>query len=437
MLKINWISRKICKQIFIFLAAAPLSMSITFAADLPQFDSAEHQAIGDTVNLYDIHGNAILGANYPLTMPNGLKMTYGTIISLAGDYFGVPEEPISLGKDFSEQKQRFLDAYATLAVTPEAVTPATKLMDIIAAEKKALDDGVKAGKAPHDIYNEIDSHEEVEFILFDREKTLKDLYLPLELHNFDHFAPQNEWAFTVGYKVAQETALQAYGYLQQGNETKAQELLNTAYAELGFASHFITDRYATGHMRVPRVELQNAFGIVGGLLASHQHGEESGLGLNVTNVNGETWHAYGDAWYFEDVNKTHRTRIHDYMQSMVESIYDTATGRPSVFNINDLKSVLVTPTADNYYPMFKVVNGDILRRKDLTDPTKGEYLQPNQWNALYTLISLMWPKKGFVPVEIQNELTGKQCHDQHAQLPKEVYPGVSYEQAMVILKKYE
>lgn len=58
-----------------------------------------------------------------LTLPNGVRLTFGDVIALAGDYYGIPDAPIadpSLSPDQVDAgaRQRFKDAYSTLAITP-------------------------------------------------------------------------------------------------------------------------------------------------------------------------------------------------------------------------------------------------------------------------------------------------------------------------------
>lgn len=61
--------------------------------------------------------------NHLITLPNGVRLTFGNVIALAGDYYGIPDAPISdpsLNPDQVDAGalQRFKDAYSTLAVTP-------------------------------------------------------------------------------------------------------------------------------------------------------------------------------------------------------------------------------------------------------------------------------------------------------------------------------
>jgi hypothetical protein len=57
-----------------------------------------------------------------LTLPNGVRISFGDIIAMGGDFYGIPEAPIidPLSPDQVDDgaRQRFKNAYNTLAVTP-------------------------------------------------------------------------------------------------------------------------------------------------------------------------------------------------------------------------------------------------------------------------------------------------------------------------------
>ena len=61
-----------------------------------------------------------MGAHRPLRLPNGLELSFGQIIALAGDFYGVPEHLIidpteKAEKVSSGRRKRFIAAYSTLA----------------------------------------------------------------------------------------------------------------------------------------------------------------------------------------------------------------------------------------------------------------------------------------------------------------------------------
>lgn len=71
-------------------------------AEGEEFDSAEHENIGNKVKLrfpaptssLSFTEQEVVGADRPLRLPNGLELSFGQIIVLAGDFYGVPERPV-------------------------------------------------------------------------------------------------------------------------------------------------------------------------------------------------------------------------------------------------------------------------------------------------------------------------------------------------------
>ncbi len=104
-------------------------------------------------------------------------------------------------------------------------------------------------------------------------------------------------------------------------ETHDLKLLARAYAMNALASHFLSDRYASGHMRAPRVVMGTKVtpASVGNLLMKYMH-DEDGDGLNVHNERGDHWRAYGDNYYFEAVADQHRKLLIEAMQTSVDEI---------------------------------------------------------------------------------------------------------------------
>jgi hypothetical protein len=99
--------------------------------------------------------------------------------------------------------------------------------------------------------------------------------------------------------------------------------LKRAYAINAFASHFLSDRFATGHIRTPRKELPDHVTPrdIGSLLVSAMHDEENKLGLHVHNLRGDHWVAYGDKIYFEAINQQNRALLDEAMQKSVDDVF--------------------------------------------------------------------------------------------------------------------
>jgi hypothetical protein len=158
----------------------------------------------------------------------GLTLTYGEVVALAGDYYGTPEE---------------LAAELTPAVA-EAIR----------------------GVTPQD---------EGTFLLNTHRGWFD--YAMLANENQDHFAPRSWARYARHHAEALRLALN--------------KNLDAALVRNAFADHFLTDAFASGHLRVPRDGL---VGLSGALPTRKMHDEENVHGLWVQSASGFVWRAYGD-----------------------------------------------------------------------------------------------------------------------------------------------
>ena len=179
------------------------------------------------------------GLNSTLTLPNGIQLTFGQIIALAGDYFAADEPivPVSSEKKKSDKllnstaPQRFMDAYSTLALTPrkKIEKQVTKLVKMIEEDQEVR---------KHNKNGKIHSH-------FDYTWASRGKMLGLAAKNFDHFQPQATKAYLAGHQLAIETAQK--GRNKTGAEKKKK--LMEALSIDAFACHFLTDCFSSGHIR--------------------------------------------------------------------------------------------------------------------------------------------------------------------------------------------
>ncbi|SEU37554.1 hypothetical protein [Stigmatella erecta] len=158
----------------------------------------------------------------------GLTLTYGEVVALAGDYYGTPEE------------------------LSEELTP-------------AVADAIR-GVTPQD---------EGTFLLNTHRGWFD--YVNLANENQDHFAPRSWARYALHHQEALLLALD--------------KDLDAALVRNAFADHFLTDAFASGHLRVPRDLL---LGLSGGLPSKKMHDEENVYGLWVRSASGFVWRSYGD-----------------------------------------------------------------------------------------------------------------------------------------------
>src|SRR5262249_7686351 len=137
-------------------------------------------------------------------------------------------------------------------------------------------------------------------------------YLALAPVNWDHFGDHAGRAYEAGHQWAVQDA----SSLQDSSRTPDQKLvaLGNPYAYNALADHFLTDLFASGHLRTPRKELHDQCGVINGdpvgdLLARCMHNQDNWYGLTVYNANKETWTCYGDNRLCDTPDAQNLTRV--------------------------------------------------------------------------------------------------------------------------------
>lgn len=117
-------------------------------SSMEYFTSCEHEHIGNGIRLPKPGRGVGPSAQRPLTLPNGLKLSYGQIIALAGDFYGVPEEPIvdpteEPNERVYGRRKRFMAAYSTLA-HKHIKEELDQILKIMTEEKGAIENELVA-----------------------------------------------------------------------------------------------------------------------------------------------------------------------------------------------------------------------------------------------------------------------------------------------------
>jgi len=340
-----------------------------------RFEGGEHTAIGDTTLLRFVKdAPAIPAAQVELHLPNGLALTYGQVVALGGDFYGIPDQPISDGTTPADRIQRFANAFNSLAVLPASNAEAKQILAVMQKEIAAVNQAIRDGKQPHEAYdalgdtlseewNKITGGGSFVSALFPLGR-----YLKLAANNADHFAEGALAAYIAGHTAAVQQAVLAKN---SGDE----KLLEMAYAMNAFADHYLTDLFSAGHLRVPRRQLAAVVtpSDLGSLITRFMHDEDSKFGLNVRNGNGDQWRAYGDKRYFDAIDSVNRGHVNQAVQLSADEIFAAyLTGiapSPGSFaalkQLPDLQAIL-NPTG-NFSALFKVEGSKVLRRKDVNN----------------------------------------------------------------------
>lgn len=357
------------------------------------FALSEHLAAGQKIALqFDI--NSLAEVNPTLTLPNGLKLTFGNILSL-GDLCGVVGQPITLGETVEEQQKRFLNAFNSFAKNMNSVDEIRQLNQVIGQELEMIRKGMQQGEPPETIYQRIGNEvgRQINCITGGGCHTsfwwmFPGRYLKLAMENYDHFVPNAKMAYLSGHQVALNQALKA-------RDSGLKEDLELAYAMDAFACHFLSDLFAAGHIRTPRVQLANHVSpsLLGSLLANYMHNEENINGLHVHNRNYEHWAVYGDFSYFNPHNLVNKQMLERLLQQSANAVFNTYYSGESQ-DPSPILAQIPEHTEDSLENNFDITplfywdeqSQKLLRRQDIGNPYDSNMTA--DWWGWSTLLDL-------------------------------------------------
>lgn len=359
----------------------------------PTFAISEHITLGNEV-LLSFDANDPGHAGTTLHLSNGIEMTYGEALSM-GDFYAIIGKPISKGNTEAERKERFIAAFNTFATSSAAIEEVHQLLALSTQEASILDERMKNGEAPEAIFKSISSEMGRQFNCATGGGCGKNTwwsnpgrYLDIARENYDHFGDDAISAYKAGHEAALDQALIAH---QTGDRSQ----LELAYAMNAFACHFLSDRFAAGHIRTPRNELAEHVTpeLVGSLLAGYMHGEENEYGLHVHNNNNDEWVAYGDWYYFNTKNAISRSILHKALQESTNAIFNAyLSGQKDQVDITNLYIPIPDETkSQSHYDIAPLFYWDentntLMRRTVLSDPFN--YHWTSSWWGWSTLAEL-------------------------------------------------
>lgn len=207
---------------------------------------AEHRFLGDTVDISKDRQSGVSTLATPLTLENGLVVTYGEINGFAGDYFGL-DKPISSDGSLEKRKDIFQRWFDLLGFSPggkpkaEAIRTELKIMND-KADKVLRSASNNAAEELAEVYRKTPLDlQQLNKVSTDQRWTNGASFMQLLEANIDHFGPEARLTYDAGHALALDWA--------------AKGDLSKALAINGFADHFLEDSFAAGHMRVPRADI--------------------------------------------------------------------------------------------------------------------------------------------------------------------------------------
>lgn len=380
-------------QLLVMCISLLIFSSMTYGESTGSFALSEHWSMGQQIKLrFDL--NEVPQAGVVLHLKNGLSLTAGDIMSL-GDLYGIVGKPISHGLTKLEKQARFKEVFNSFAKHIIAVNEVEDLNSVIRAEMREVESGIAKGESPEAIYKRIGNEvgRQINCITGGGCNSLTwwlnpGRYLKLAMENYDHFTPNNLIVYKNGHQVALQQALKA-------KQTGKRSDLEMAYAMEAFASHYLSDHFAAGHLRTPREELSAIItpAVLGALLSNYMHNEENKFGIHVNNNLGEQWLVYGDYSYFNPFNQTNQQMLLKTLQASADEIFEAYYSGslpernqieemvPHITQLNDENNMDIAPM---FY--WDDQNKQLLRRTNLANPYDRHWT--NSWWGWSTLLLL-------------------------------------------------
>lgn len=302
-----------------------------------RFASWEHVICGHYVGMSSTSDNAnpltvnhaLAPFGYDTPLPIGDKrLTFGEIICLAGDFYAHLDDQAV--HDFASAwpplggfTNWIADEPYTVTLENDSAQNVTELLSIIQNDKDK-DQGSASEFTSYAFGTGRNNH-------------TARRYIALATANHCHFAsPKPGWSEKTNealqlYRAYHGRAIreaQAASSSSQGIKS-----LHQALATDAFGCHFLSDLFASGHMRVPRRLLGEQHGAVSGGDMSHRmHDEDNHLGLwCMTRQSRQqrsrvVWQTYGDGMLRRDVAALHLKQVQEAVRRSAAEVFASFCG---------------------------------------------------------------------------------------------------------------
>ncbi|HMT02153.1 MAG TPA: hypothetical protein PKD00_02395 [Burkholderiales bacterium] len=384
------------------------------------YESIEHLYLGYSVTLkyLDENGNTIAESQGGSPIKSAISttgiidLTFPEIVYLAGDYVADPKINISSNiSDSSQYEKNFIINFkmfdqkyrasykgATEAFVSDFIP---KILEITSSELESNKENIENHKSI-----EIDPNNNLKLNCAsgggcDSINDLinkKGLYMEVNSKGGDHFGKNALNNYLTGHNLAIKTALQASSNYN----------LKNAYAYEAYAQHYLTDSFASGHIRTPiddfiNLNSETTINILNPILSYFGIGKDNlflafaKIMHDKDNVNGlwinskyqpKPWKAYGDGQLFILDNTDNLNYIKQIMQFGIDQIFDAYKNRKNISSADQATFVndkieeikqrfpdleFVTTTTMNPSPEFSIINGELYEHnfRDWADGSTG------------------------------------------------------------------
>lgn len=320
--------------LLVFLALVPLACTVETPKEDANldFNAGEHLVLGDEAFATVCKGTP----HCPRTIfrKNGeMSYTYGELVAFGGDFYDTVES-MYLEKKRSWWRYRRNDIVDT-----------KKLFYKSRTYIEALRHGHEQGEYPD--YNVSYSWN------FPN-------YIQMSEDNLEHFGFHNVLRYVEEHRKALDLARQAHK-LRNSKPQQAQQLLAQAFFFNGFADHFLTDGFAAGHIRNPRLQikqwaLDNGLGSRdAGILTKILHDRDGEViksgahGLPVLNSRGDSWFARCDAQLFYNYDQGVKG-VNIAVEAVARSIQEVLDAYEGRLPDTTYKALELVPFPDPAFP---------------------------------------------------------------------------------------
>lgn len=276
-----------------------------------------------------IRGDVRLPKDIPLPVGDKL-LRFGEIIALSGDFYAHLDEVAAQTKEIADAWPAiggvlgfFAGDYRETTLQAESAEAAEHILQIVFRDRDK-----HPGMAGEIATGAVDT-------LFNKYPLRR--YGALASQNYCHFASQ-PWDGSIDddrnlalklYRLYHRRALQE---AEAARATRDEAAVVQAIVVDGFACHFLTDLFASGHLRVPRRALTERLGIVrGGSASKAAHDEDNkGLWVRMRKAPGRqrvVWCAYGDNYLRDKDGQQHLAMVREAVRRSVEEVCARFTGK--------------------------------------------------------------------------------------------------------------
>lgn len=247
------------------------------------------------------------------------RLTFGEIVALAGDFYADLDAPARQAFDWAWPQVPALYDFRKVSLAEDDDAQVARLQELIRREPG------EAGLAEQFAAGALDA----------LAGYASARCAVLAAYNHCHFAcPESGAAGNPAlrlYRAYHQRALAEARAAAERYGAEAEDGLRAALAADAFGCHFLTDLFASGHLRVPRRLLQEQGGtLIGGRRSHRMHQEDNARGLWVTTLVPSrprvVWQALGDA-RLRDA-PLHLAQVQEAVRRSAGEVFATWCGEP-------------------------------------------------------------------------------------------------------------